>query len=281
MLKAIASGLKGAISAISPVSSLMGAGLSAASSLVGGNAQNTANAYQASLNRSFQDEQAQKSMEFAAGQTKQQMEFQERMRANQYQTTVADLKAAGLNPMLAYAQGGAGNLSGAAASGSAGSGAQATMGNPLGNAANSAREAAMAIANFKQLQTQNLLTQEQAEKTAADRNLSLDQAAYYRAMEARERSKMPGYQKYGAFTDKQISNYEANTRLLNAQSAYKEAIQPEARSIGHAYTTFPYLAATERGAKVVGDIVGSAKGARDMLRPTPTFNRTINYGMKP
>lgn len=44
--------------------------------------------------------------------TQVQMDFQKEMRATQYQTAMADMRAAGLNPMLAYQQGGAGNLSG-------------------------------------------------------------------------------------------------------------------------------------------------------------------------
>ena len=62
-------------------------------------------------------DQAAEANRFSAEQTKNQMDFQERMRETQYQTSVKDLMAAGLNPMLAYTQGGAGTPAGASATG--------------------------------------------------------------------------------------------------------------------------------------------------------------------
>jgi hypothetical protein len=193
MLENAATGAAGG-AAFGPWGSVIGAGIGAAASLFGGAAQNRANAQQAA----------------------QQMQFQERMRATQYQTAVADLKAAGLNPMLAYTQGGAGTPMGASAQ----------MVNPLGEAGTSAREAAMAVANFKQLQTQNVLTQEQAEKTAADTNLSRDQATYTRANTAREIAQMPGYGKFGALRDAQIEQLTTSSALQAAQQ--KQALSQTA-----------------------------------------------------
>lgn len=94
---------------------------------------------------------------FNAAQTQEQMAFQERMRKTQYQTAVEDLKAAGLNPMLAYTQGGAGNLTGAAASAVS----PPKVESALGHAANSAATSAMALNNVMQ----NKLISAQINKT--------------------------------------------------------------------------------------------------------------------
>ena len=93
-------------------------------SLIGGMFTNQAQAQQAAAAQAFSADQAEK-----------QMDFQERMRETQYQTTVKDLMAAGLNPMLAYSQGGAGTPSGSAAVGQ-----QATLRNTAEGLAASAAQ---------------------------------------------------------------------------------------------------------------------------------------------
>lgn len=84
------------------------------------------NARQAALLMEFQQNSADRAMEFSADQAQKQMDFQERMSNTAYQRAVADLKAAGLNPILAYHQGGASSPAGSSASGSSASGAFAS-----------------------------------------------------------------------------------------------------------------------------------------------------------
>lgn len=90
---------------------------------------------------------------------REQMAFQERMSNTQYQRAVADMRAAGLNPMLAYQQGGAGTPSGSSASAIA-----PDFQDPIGKSIASAIETRRLYKDLEQTDSQVKLNTE-AEKT--------------------------------------------------------------------------------------------------------------------
>lgn len=117
------------------IGSLIGGGLS----YLGQKSANTANAQQAAQQMAFQE-----------ASTKEQMDFQERMSNTAYQRGIADLKAAGVNPMLAYAHAGASSPAGASSTG-----ASAQMQNALGAGVQSGFKGAMTSATIDQMEQQN------------------------------------------------------------------------------------------------------------------------------
>lgn len=81
---------------------------------------------------------------FGASSVRDQMAFQERMSSTAYQRSMADMKKAGLNPMLAYQQGGA----------STPQGASFTPDNAIETGLHSARQSALNKAEVDQIRAQ-------------------------------------------------------------------------------------------------------------------------------
>lgn len=93
-----------------------------------------------------------------AKQAQQQMDFQAEQTGTSYQRGVADMKAAGLNPMLAYSQGGA----------SSGGGASAIMGNEVGSAASTALQSYQTMQGINNMQAQERQINAQTANTDMD-----------------------------------------------------------------------------------------------------------------
>nr|DAI03085.1 MAG TPA: minor capsid protein [Microviridae sp.] len=159
---------------------------------------------------------------FNAEEAAKNRQWQEQMRATQYQTAVKDMQAAGLNPMLAYSQGGAGNLSGSVS---------AAAQNELGQFVSSALQARQVNGQLEQmeeqnenLREQNRNLQEQNKQIQANTQESKDRAFLTRQQAMTEVARSYREEQAGILdkleAESRMRLMAAQTRNYDANSAY-------------------------------------------------------------
>jgi hypothetical protein len=205
-----------------------------------------------------QAEQAASAQSFSAEQSQQQMDFQERMRSTQYQTAVKDLMASGLNPMLAYQQGGAGTPAGSAAVGQ-----QATLRNPAEALASSAAQLGNIKADLELKHANTVESYERADMYSADTKLKLLEAPNVE-------------QRLKNLISEQLLN-DARRTASNAEEAVRRVDEqikrlgdlPEAESKGRYYKLAPYNPFALRDLSQAGSSAASvARDVSNMFRPS-------------
>lgn len=107
--------------------------------------------------------EAAKDRQFQAGEAALNRQFQERMRNTSWQAAVEDMRAAGLNPALAYSHGGAATPAGAMGGGSLAAGA--------GNSVSSALDVLQARKSLQLMDKQIRKTEAEAESAGAQASL--------------------------------------------------------------------------------------------------------------
>lgn len=204
---------------------------------------------------------------------REQMAFQADMSGTSYQRAVADMKAAGLNPMLAYSQGGA----------STPSGQTAVMQNALGAGATSGAQGYQLALNAAQNVADIHLKGEQAGAAGAQEDLNRANMNLALVEAANKSAQLPGHQQFGKQVASIIQQNNSIAANNTAQAAARSAELPESQAIGKLYSGEKgvFIKGAERAGQAAAGLGIGASSATSALsnmfkqppgdlRPTPS-----------
>ncbi|AXH76287.1 MAG: DNA pilot protein [Microviridae sp.] len=248
---------------------IIAAGIGAAGSLAGGLISSGGQQAQNSASQQYALQNMRENNQFSADQARINREFQERMSNTAYQRAMADMKSAGLNPILAYQQGGAGTPGGAQGTASQAVGAQfenAMEG--VGHGVTSAAKGASRAIELQQVQANTANQVTNADLNKATTLYTADRAAQARQETATNASIQKNYEADTQLKIESSGNPAATRRHLDAsafnQSAYGNYINQKTKL--ERYGTHPVAGAITGGLQLFKD---ANKATEEYLRNNP------------
>lgn len=277
-----------AAAAVSGVASFFGQKSNNAANEAMSHEQMRFNADQADINRMYSAGEAAKLRDWQHFEAESQRVWSEEMSASSYQRAVGDLQKAGLNPMLAYSQGGAPMPQSSVPSGGMGSGSAASYSNipRRENAAQAAVTSALTGLQLSSVGADIKLKEAQADRevATAENVRASTETERERPSEVRQRIDLMASQAWSEdskrmlsdvqrelvrvdtlVAQKKIPNVEADTAMKKISTILDELKVPEARAFAHKYEggfgkeVTPYL-------REVLDIIRHLVVSRSILR---------------
>lgn len=155
---------------------------------------------------------AEKNNAASQANAREQMAFQEKMSSTAYQRSTKDMKAAGINPMVAYQQGGASSPGGAAGTVQGAKMEAAHMENAVGKGVSTAIEAATLAKEIKAASINNKLGEASTEAKTTEAQLNVNSAKTQKATAERINAEIPAI--------------EAEAKARKAKAGYDEQAAP-------------------------------------------------------